>query len=41
MLPGLVELIAISSFIWTIHNTYIQYIWEDQNLVWNNPQFLD
>ena len=39
MLLGLVEFIAISSFIWTIHNTYIQYIQEDQNLVWNNPQF--
>lgn len=39
MLLGLVELIAISSFIWTIHNTYIQYIQEDRNLVWNNPQF--
>ena len=34
MLPGLVELIAISSFIWTIHNTNIQYIQEDQNFVW-------
>ena len=39
MLSGVVVLIAISSFIWTIHNTNIWYIQEDQNLVWNITLF--